>query len=129
MTRTGYTAAHLGLLVAYLVIAAILMSAGARGWPQIAAVAGFLACWHAISARRIAQVGRSWMHLAPYVSLLGLPFAMIFVAEAQGQSAPLPQDVHPVSAWQDWATAAALTALLVWPAVTIALSILPTLRH
>ena len=72
-----------------------------RGWAQIVGVAGFVGCWHAISAERIAEDGRPWLHLAPYVSLLGLPFAMIFVAEAQGQSAPLPQDAHPIPAWRD----------------------------
>ena len=129
MTRAGYTLAHLGLLVAFGVITAILLSAGAPEWTQFAAVAGWVGCWHAISARRIGEVGPPWLHTAPYISLFAVPFAMLFLAEAQGQSAPLPQDAHPIPAWHEAADALALTALLIWPAATIALSTLPARRR
>ncbi len=127
MTRFGYTVAYLGLLVAYIVIAALLMSTGAPGWTQLLTLAGFVGCWHAISARRIAEVALPWLHAAPYLSILCLMVAIPLVGEAEAQSAPL----HPISvpAWHEPATVVCLLGALIWPAATIALSILPSRRR
>ena len=129
MVRGSYTVAHVGLLIAFLVLMAILVGSDAPEWAQFVTVAGFVAGWHAISAKRIAEVGAPWLHAAPYISVAGLMAGYGVTTQEQIRFAAPTHGPGALPVWFDWLAAAGYTFALAWPVTTILLSILPTRRR
>ena len=75
--------------------------------------------WNAVSLRRIGKTWL-WLHIAPYVTTLGLLFFIRGLSLSEGQYAYDP----PKLTLLDYLTTyAGLPMLLVWPAATVALSL------
>ena len=118
MTRASYTLAHLGLLLAFCVVAALLYAA--PPWVIVVWLALCVGFWHAISRLRIRETGLWWLHAAPYPSVIGLPLGLGFAASTPYYAAPNPT--------ADFWAFFCLTCALTWPAASIALSVVPARR-
>ena len=85
----------------------------------------FVVLWNVVSFRRVADTRLAWLHLAPYLTLLGLGLLYWGLLEGAGNG-PWVIGYVPTPWWHTVLQVTGIPMVLAWPVATTLLSLIPS---